>query len=495
MKPINFFLLFFLLHCFAFAQYVPAFSPDSLSKHVFTLASDEFQGRNTGEEGQKKAAAYIAGYFHQFGLIPAGNNERNPYYQQFILYSNYIFVQFPYFRSSQSSGFKPASSNILYFGSKKNIKQQTYETICSSPSECCNDTSVFVFLKIPDIKSAFDTIETLKQTCSNKKFMILLPDESFSPIAMQWLSGNEIFLFYHNQTWKRFALDATSMNTVLKETPSEHIAPVFSFIERHGDMELMLVNEYFLKSKGYDTEKDNFLQNITFQVYKIALNDTVWTENVVGYIDGKMHTDKVVVIGAHYDHVGHHKNEIFNGADDNASGTALLIELARHFSIASKEKQPLHSILFIAFTAEEKGLYGSQVYVENPTFPISSTIAMLNMDMVGRPQQKSPRKNMVFFLAYGPESKTLKKIIRKVDKSEKNIRIYQHPGLINKLSWKYGSDHHSFIKKGIPAGVFFTGMHEDYHKPTDTAEKINYQNMAAIGTIVYKATAILAGID
>jgi len=463
-------------------QHSPVFSADSLSKHVYFLASDSLQGRNTGSEGQKIAADYIAKYFEQFGLHPAGNSTVNPYFQEFIMYSNTVFYIFPTHNSTEAQGYSPVQDNILYFGSKKRTGEHLKETICTQRDLCCNDTSVYTFFKAENMGCAFDTIDFLKTNCNIKKFMILLPDEEFLKISKEWLFGYNMYLFNQNNKWQLITEEMNTINGKIREMNTEHISPIFQFTETQGDIEIMIVNNTFILSKGY-TNVFEQLHNVGFNIYKGSMNDTVRTENVAGYIEGRAQKGKVIVVGAHYDHVGVDKKGIYNGADDNASGTAALIELARHLSESAKTEKQDYSILFIAFTAEEKGLIGSRVYVETPSFSIDSTIYMLNMDMIGRPQPGA--KDHVFFLAYGKNKKMLNKVVKQQRSAANNIKVFTNPGFINRIGWRFGSDHHPFVKKGVTSGVFFTGMHSDYHKPTDTAEKINYKNMAKITALLY----------
>jgi len=203
--------------------------------------------------------------------------------------------------------------------------------------------------------------------------------------------------------------------------------------------------------------------------------------NVIGILDG---TDKVlkneaIVIGAHYDHLGHggdgslaaNSTEIHHGADDNASGTAAIIELARRFAIAKSNKR---TIIFIAFSGEEEGLFGSKFYVNNPSFPIDSTVAMINLDMVGRMHD-----NKLDIGGLGTASEW-KKLVEDTDHlPAANEGVSSSAGNFNLQLTEDGfgpSDHSSFYTKKVPVLFFFTGTHLDYHKPSDTADKINYRD-------------------
>ncbi|MBT6154905.1 MAG: M20/M25/M40 family metallo-hydrolase [Planctomycetaceae bacterium] len=204
----------------------------------------------------------------------------------------------------------------------------------------------------------------------------------------------------------------------------------------------------------------------------------VEVKNVIGVLEGEGPlADETVVIGAHYDHVGMGgrgslapgSKAVHNGADDNASGTVALIELARRFG--SRDKKPARRIVFIAFTAEERGLIGSAHYVKNPVFPLEKTIAMLNMDMVGR---VTDDKLVVYGIGTTPR---WKKLIEAEGKKH-NFKLTLKEGGFGP------SDHSSFYGKKMPVLHFFSGTHKDYHRPTDDWDKINLAGMSRVVQMV-----------
>lgn len=232
--------------------------------------------------------------------------------------------------------------------------------------------------------------------------------------------------------------------------------------------------------------------------------------NVIGVLEG---TDPVlkneaIVIGAHYDHLGRggrsslspNSSDIHHGADDNASGTSAVIELASQFA---KTKGNKRTIIFMAFGGEEEGLLGSKYYVNNPTFPIDKTIAMINLDMVGRLNEN---KLTVGGIGTATEMKELVEKLNGVD--VEIVKVLQggngqkidnsHKLAIPRFSLQLNedgfgpSDHSSFYGKQIPVLFFFTGTHLDYHKPTDTAEKVNYEGLTRITQYV---SSIARSID
>ncbi len=204
------------------------------------------------------------------------------------------------------------------------------------------------------------------------------------------------------------------------------------------------------------------------------------TKNVIGVLEGYgPHADETVVIGGHYDHLGRGglmsgslaflSHDIHNGADDNASGTAMVLELARR--MGARRDPPPRRIVFMAFSAEERGLLGSQYYVEHPLIPLSSTVMMFNCDMVGRLNEK--KELTMIGTGTSPGFDDLVKVLGK----SAALEIKTVSGMTDGFG---GSDHQSFYPKGIPVLFAFTGLHREYHRPSDDANLINYPGMARI---------------
>lgn len=245
-------------------------------------------------------------------------------------------------------------------------------------------------------------------------------------------------------------------------TGSKQVKKAAHYIEKE-------FKRYGLEPKG----EKGFRQSFDAKVKRVVVKDSIRkADNIIGFIDnGAPYT---VVVGAHYDHLGEgHQGssrdslgvgKIHNGADDNASGVAGLLELARHY--ASNNEKENYNLLFIAFGAEELGLVGSRYFTDNPTIPLTDIQWMLNMDMIGR---YNPQ-NGVAIIGYGTSSR-FPSIFENI---KSNIKFY------TSTDGNGGSDQTSFYKKNIPVLFFHTGGHDDYHKPTDDPEKIDYQSLKAI---------------
>ena len=201
------------------------------------------------------------------------------------------------------------------------------------------------------------------------------------------------------------------------------------------------------------------------------------SENIWAFIEGSEKPNEIIVISAHYDHVGMKNGEIYNGADDDGSGTVALLEIAQAFKLAKKEGNgPKRSILFLHVTGEEHGLHGSRFYSENPLFPLANTITDINIDMIGRRDEfHKDSNNYVYLIGSDYLSSDLYKICEEANKKYVNLFLdYKFNDRTDPNRFYYRSDHYNFAKNGIPSVFLFNGVHADYHKPTDKVEKIEF---------------------
>lgn len=217
----------------------------------------------------------------------------------------------------------------------------------------------------------------------------------------------------------------------------------------------------------------------------------ITSENVLAFIEGSEMPEEVLVISAHLDHIGTRNGEVFNGADDDGSGTIALIEIAEAFQQAKKEGNgPKRSILFLHVTAEEIGLQGSQFYTENPVYPLANTIADLNVDMIGRiDPEREKKSNYVYLIGSDMLSQDLHDMSEKANKNSVNLDLdYKYNGTSDPNRFYYRSDHYMFAKNNVPVIFYFNGTHADYHKASDTPDKIEYDLYAQRAQLIF-ATA------
>ncbi len=203
------------------------------------------------------------------------------------------------------------------------------------------------------------------------------------------------------------------------------------------------------------------------------------SENVVAFIEGSEKPEEIVVISAHLDHEGVKNGKVYNGADDDGSGTVAMLEIAEAFQLAVKAgKGPKRSILFLHVTGEEKGLLGSKYYTDvDPIFPLENTVCDLNIDMIGRTDSRHKADpNYVYLIGSDKLSTELHTISEAMNKKYTNINLdYKYNDENDPNRFYYRSDHYNFVKNNVPIIFYFNGTHVDYHKPTDTPDKINYE--------------------
>ncbi|MBP0905796.1 M28 family metallopeptidase [Mariniflexile gromovii] len=224
------------------------------------------------------------------------------------------------------------------------------------------------------------------------------------------------------------------------------------------------------------------------------------SENVLAYIKGSEKPDEIIIISAHLDHIGISNNgDINNGADDDGSGTVAILEIAKAFKAAAdKGHGPKRSILFLHVTGEEIGLYGSRYYADvDPVFPLANTVANLNIDMIGRVDPKHEnQRNYLYLIGSDKLSKELHSISEAVNKKYFNMELdYTYNDDNDPNRFYYRSDHYNFAKNNIPVIFYFNGTHADYHKPSDTPDKIQYDLLETRTRFIFQTAWELANRD
>ena len=263
--------------------------------------------------------------------------------------------------------------------------------------------------------------------------------------------------------------------------------------------------------KPGDPDKDYF-QKMTLNISR-GNEGKVDSENVIAIIEGTEKPDEYLILTAHLDHVGYGrtgsrlrksyvgeiKDRIHNGADDDGSGTVAMLEIAQAFKQASKKgKGPKRSIIFLHVTGEEKGLLGSAYYSDNPIYPLSKTVANLNLDMIGRidPTRKGDKREYIYIIGSDHDSQDLHNISEQTNLQTVNIDLdYRYNAKDDPQRFYYRSDHYNFAKKGIPIIFYFSGTHEDYHLPSDTADKINYDLLELRSKLIFYTAWNIANRD
>ena len=243
-----------------------------------------------------------------------------------------------------------------------------------------------------------------------------------------------------------------------------------------------LINQYKTNTVPFPKGATDYYQRIPASFLNAIRNDNLSdSENIWAFIEGSEKPDEIVVISAHYDHIGIINGEVYNGADDDGSGTVALLEIAQAFETAKKEGNgPKRSILFLHVTGEEHGLLGSSYYSQNPLFPLANTVADINIDMIGRHDQfHNDSSNYVYLIGSDYLSSDLHNICEAANTNYSKLFLdYKYNDRNDPNRFYYRSDHYNFAKNGIPSVFLFSGVHADYHKATDEVDKIEFDVLA-----------------
>jgi len=463
-------------------KYVAIISEEGLKDKLSILASDALEGRLTGSRGQKMAAAFIARHFETSGLIgPVGNS---------------------YFQKVPLKETKPLVNNLI-------INEQKYENY--------GDMFFLGVDHFEGIKSApivfagLGKVEDLqKLDCRNKAVLILsgkLDNQIFSSIAEQATllreKGAQAVVAIPDATEEEFNNYAGRIEgflgngmMALENSPAPRLPNVF-FAKKKIAEEIFSVSWDKLSDIASGKSNKKLRESrIGWQNQTSTRNFT--SENVLGYLEGTDKKDELVVVTAHFDHVGltgDPKDPVFNGADDDGSGTAAVMQLAEAFTKAYQEgTKPRRSILFMTVTGEEEGLFGSAHYVANPVFPLSQTVVDLNIDMIGRsdPQHSTDNK-YVYVIGSDKLSTELHKLHEQINTTYSGLTLdYTYNDEKHPEQLYYRSDHWNFAKNSIPIIFYFDGIHEDYHKATDEVSKIDFDALTKRTRLIFRTAWELA---
>ncbi len=456
----------------------PAVSPERFLSHIAMLAHDELEGRDTGSDGIDLAAGYVAGQFAAAGLEPGGPG--GTYFQPFTI----------------SRGGELGAATTLVIDGKEDefLMHVDFLPFGFSKDGSFDGDAVFAGYGITNAEQEYDDYGDLDV---QGKILLMLrreppgwdPDGGYTDharfdhkVALAAKHGAAAVLVV-NQDPGEDGYDGLMRFRLRSEReaiPVIHVTrEVADQLLQKGGAESITALQTRLDEQGSGASV--LLAGVRVSGEVVTESDDMLARNVIGALPGNgPHSGEYIVIGGHYDHIGVRYGSIHNGADDNASGTAGVIELA-HMLAATPRRD--RSIIFMAFTGEEMGLHGSRHFVADPTVEIDSIIAMLNLDMIGRLTEDNEANELgVFGVGTGASFKEI------VASAADAVGIECAP----ESGSGGGSDHASFYQAGIPSLFFFTGIHEDYHQPSDDTEKINAAGGAKIIELVYRvATAVI----
>ena len=474
------------------AKYAATITQEGLREKLTIVASAEMEGRETATPGQKRAAAYIEEKFKSYGLKPGNGNSYQqiyPVFQDELKDAKLTLYNLPFDFDRHFS----VSLNSAINGSwdLKEVAFVSYGIADSTRND----------YKDMDVKGKWVMLLDISPNDMEK-------GESFMPVQSRL--GN-IGLFGKITAARKngaAGIIVVSKNFNAANRPSA---------SRNGNM-------YMKKSTGNAQENNVPVISVSYQAAasiltkmlptytslkevkigtyntnaNISINkstNNLESSNVMGLLEGTDKKDEYVILTGHYDHLGMRDGVIYYGADDDGSGTVSVIQMAEAFAEAKKNgKGPRRSILFMTVSGEEKGLWGSEYYAAHPVYPLAKATVDLNTDMVGRidPLYKGDSMNYVYTIGEDKLSSDLQKITDSINMTAKMQldRRYNDPKDPNRFY--YRSDHYNFAKMGVPIIFYFDGVHKDYHRPTDTVEKINFDLMEKRVRLIFNTAWVIA---
>jgi hypothetical protein len=484
--------ILFSLHSFSQSADPAAFAgtitPEDLRNHMLVIAGDSMMGRETATEGQRRAAYYIEQYFRKTGLKAAFDSS----YQQ----------SFPVYRDSVVKSSFEVNGKLL-----KTDTDFSVSTNSSSDISLSSEQVLFVGYGLSDsIWNDYRNID------AKGKIVMVLPG---TPPAAPNKNRSNVRVTDHHKiqqaAMKNGAAALLIFDPGFPRTAHHTKSGMYVNEGRHKNTP----NTYFISQKvarqimGKDfaavrksmktkaPQSKTYPAKIKIQLEKIT--QQLESTNVLGMIEGTDKKDEALIITSHYDHLGVQDSVIYYGADDDGSGTVTILELAEAFNRAANAgHRPRRNIIFMTVSGEEKGLWGSDFYSKYPAFPLEKTTANINIDMIGRIEsgREEDSLNYIFVVGDNRLSSDLRKISEEANNKYTRLNLdYKFNDPADPQRIYYRSDHYNFAKNGVPAIFYFSGLHEDYHRPTDTPDKIRYELLAKRAQLIFYTAWEMANRD
>jgi len=491
---------------------VRSINSSDLEGIVSFLASPLLKGRMNGEEGLEIAASFIEAQAKLTGLKPAAGNS---------------FVQ-PYTVIRKSIDKARSSFLITEEGAQKTIDKPFLQIFPEGASDFVAEGEI-VFAGY-GITSGINNYDDLDSIVIEDRMVLIMDRAPTSDDGKKSrLEGPDLLTFKSIEVkLPRLLIKKPAAILVVADpksgsmTMDEQYPGLSGYFEASMSLKGQNEREFFLpgmpkvifihrdladellKGTGFSLEElqkeiDTNLKPHSFpikdkklRITEVSTTKEITLKNVAGFIEGRdpLLRNEFVIFSGHMDHVGAGAGGINYGADDNASGCAALLSIAKAFG--TMKKKPLRSVLFLWVSGEEIGLFGSEFYVNHPLIPISKTVADLNIDMIGRvkgiadtsAENPMTGKNSVFVIT-GGQSKDLSEIAERIDNRSVLDFDYSLSDRNHPLDFFERSDHYNFVRKDVPALFFTSGTHTDYHTPGDTADKIDYEKMELVTRVIF----------
>jgi hypothetical protein len=474
------FLFLIIISIKTFAQdknaqkFAATITPSELKEKLTIIAGADMQGRETATEGQRKAASYIENYFKKLKLLPGDSGK----YQ----------MSFPVFQDSITAASFKVNDKTFSFANDfsvegRNIPQNTFNL----------SDVVFAGRGLKDsTHNDYDSLNVRQKWVmitttpdDERSFRLLTRKINFA------MEGDAEGVLFVSDNFPKKQSSYKGRMYLQSSTLIGGLNPVL-FISRK------LAEALLNTSINADTKRQVYTTNATINIAKTTNN--LQSTDVIGVLPGSDKKSEYVFITAHYDHLGMQDSVIYYGADDDGSGTTSVLQLAEAFAAArDKGFTPRRTIVFMTVSGEEKGLWGSEYYTNHPLFPLDSTSVDLNIDMVGRidpSRNYGDSTNYVYTIGEDKLSSDLMPVSDSINNTYSHLELdrkFNDPKDPNRFY--YRSDHYNFASKGVPIIFYFNGTHADYHKPTDTVDKINFDLMAKRAKLVFYTAWAMANRD
>ncbi|MBO9202749.1 MULTISPECIES: M28 family peptidase [Niastella] len=456
-------------------------TPDDLKKHLYIVAGPAMEGRETATEGQRKAAAYIESQFKALGLL-AGNKGN-------------FQLGFPIYQDSLNKAAIEVNGKPFTLYNDFTISMMMAHTNTVFGSEV-------VFVGNGIIDSTHNDFKGV----AGKIVLIIQPPSSSTGGGTRVGKRDGLVPYAIMEAAQKNGAAAVLIaqtNFTRRSNTSRVKGPAYlDGFQKSIDPNTYYISEEIAKAimgadfdaarealKTGNAQPKSYMANVMLEFRKDRIE--LASSNVVGFLEGSDKKEEFVFITAHYDHLGKRGDSvIYYGADDDGSGTVSVLELAEAFAKAKAAgKGPRRSIVFMTVSGEEKGLWGSEFYSDHPLYPLEKTTVDLNIDMIGRidPKRKEgDSTNYVYVVGDDKLSSDLRPISEAMNKKYTKLELdYKYNAPKDPERIYYRSDHYNFARKGVPIIFYFNGTHNDYHRPSDTPDKINYNLMAKRAQLVF----------
>ena len=474
------------------ADYAKTITQEELKTLLYKYASDEFEGRNTGEKGQKMAVEYLKNQYISMGISSPYNND--DYFQEVPLQKQKVAEAEIMVKGNSYDAY----TNHIVLVLSKSLDLKTSEIVYVGHGIDADNYSDY---KNIDVKGKIVLAKAGEPKDASGNYITSGTTEN-----TKWTNGRQSLSSKRNAAKDKGAKAMLYFDDTLFSRYAPYykrgISGRLSLKSKGDDFAFLMIEENLAKALHASISEDNSskILNTDLTLKAERKTEDIMSENVVAFIKGSEKPDEILVISAHLDHEGIKNGQVYNGADDDGSGTVAILEIAEAFQEAVKNgHSPKRSILFLHVTGEEKGLLGSRYYTDmDPIFPLENTVADLNIDMIGRidPKRKEGDRNYVYLIGSDKLSTELHELSEEVNKKYTNVELdYTYNDENDPNRYYYRSDHFNFAKKNGPVIFYFNGTHADYHKPSDTPDKIEYDLLENRARLVFHTAWEVANRD